>query len=279
MHRQLPLLLLILLAVAACRFDGAGFASDDSASIDGGGGDDVAEADAAPGAPDAESPDAMPPPPPPGVIHSRPALAAVVLDGNDLEFVAAGVEFKTYDIRDGALLELLDGYTGSAQVRFGAMHDATYLYFFAAVTDETHQVDSPEVWNDDGVAFFLDGNADALGTFAADDHAIVVDGDGSWMDYNTGPDPTLTGTRLMVTGGYHLEIRLTRSSLGATIGGSIGFDLALTDDDGRVDSDYDGYSMWFKSSRAECAACCPGAGPSGPYCDTTLYGSLVLDAL
>ncbi len=280
MHRLVPLLLLLVTA-AACRFDGAGFASDDAVGIDGAAGDDVATADAMP---DPDDPDGMPldgspEPPAAGVLHARPVVGAVALDGNELEFVAAGVDFASFDIVEGELLELLDGYTGSAQVRFGAMHDATYLYFFAAVTDETIQVDSTDVWNDDGVVFYLDGNGDALGGFGNDDHAVVVRGDGMWQDYGNGPAPTLSGTRLLVTGGYNLEIRIARSSLSATIGASMGFDLALTDDDGRVDSDYDGWSMWFKSDRAECASCCTGSGPSDPYCDTTLYGTLMLDAL
>jgi len=276
----------LLASLAACSFDGGG--------VGGVGGDDVAAPDATVGAdapaaidgpiapPDAETPPIDgPPADPPGTLHAEDAVGAVTLDGNDAEFVAAGAVALAYDIEDGGRYAPTSiDYVASARLEVRAIHDATYLYFFARVTDSIIQTDSvSDLWNDDGVALYLDVLGDALGPWAADDHELLVGADGAWGDFGPIGDPaTVTVATGASTGGYALEIRVEKASLSAAVGATLGFDALITDDDGwGGDNDLDAFSVWFLSSRPACVTCCTTETQPMPWCDTTTFGTLVLD--
>lgn len=164
-------------------------------------------------------------------------------------------------------------------MRFAALHDATYLYFFAEVTDAVQQVDSgTSLWEDDGVAIYLDVLGDALGPPGADDHELLVRADGTWDDYGTEGLPALGDVVDVADAtGYRLEMRFRKDSLNAPVGDALGFDLLLTDDDGWQDDQLDAIGLWFTSARPTCATCCTAEAAPMPWCDTTMYGTLVLD--
>lgn len=273
-------LVVIMLLLGGCRFDGGGLAGDDfDAQV---GDDDVAAPDADPGRPDAgdTAPDANVAPTP-GELVAPDATGTVTLDAIDTEFDAAGAQPITFAIQNGALYETQSvQYTASSVVTLRAIHDSTAIYFFVEVTDSIVEVDSTEVWNDDGIALYLDAAGDAAGAFGADDHDLVVRADGMWDDFGpVGTAADLTGAVLQGNGTFTIEVKVTKSSLGTTVGDSMGFDLGLTDDDGwssSVTYDYDASSLWFKSPRPECAGCCLTEATNQPWCDTTMFGTLIL---
>jgi len=263
-----------LALLGACRFDGGGLATDDAVDDD----LDVDAGVAPDAAPDPGTPDAMPPPPP-GTLIAKPAHGPVMLDGDDAEFAAAGANPVAWPIQQGAVYQTAAlSYLPSAQVRVAAIHDAHAIYFFAEVVDAIQQFDSTTLWNDDGVTFYLDVLGDASGPFGADDHEIVVRGDGDWIDYDpVGGAATVTVARVATAGGYALEVKVTKASLGASVADAIGFDLLLTDDDGWGDGGYDALGVWFAAERPACATCCTTETRSMPWCDTTVYGTLRLE--
>lgn len=274
-----PVVMMLVLA-GGCRFDGGGLATGD---IDASGtGDDDIGVDADPGRPDAEeqpAPDANVAPAP-GTLIAPDATGVVTLDAVDTEFDAAGAEAITYAIQNGELYETQSvQYTASSVVTVRAIHDSTAIYFFIDVVDSIVEVDSTEVWNDDGIALYLDTAGDAAGEFGVDDHDLVVRADGMWDDFGpVGTAADLTGSILQGTGTYTMELKITKSSLGTTPGGSMGFDLGLTDDDGWSSTtyDYDASSLWFQAARPECGTCCAGQTVNQPWCDTTMFGTLIL---
>jgi hypothetical protein len=271
------------LLLLACRFDGGGLgaasdddlADDDSLAPDGGAAPDAA---ISPDAERGDPPDA-PPQPVAGMLIAEDAVGAVTLDGSDQEFAAAGAVAVQWPIQSSAIYQTeSSSYSASAVVRVAAIHDAQRIYFFAEVQDTAQQFDSAEVWNDDGVAFYLDVEGDASGPFDVDDHEIVVRGDGAWNDFGpVGTSATVSVATASATGVYRLEVAIDKASLGAAVGTTMGFDLLVTDDDGWTNSDYDALGVWYTSARPECTTCCVQETENMPWCDTTLYGSLRLD--
>jgi len=277
------LALLMMSGIAACRFDGGGIAPADDVGDDDVGDDDSGgvDADVTP-PPDAAPghPDAMPPPQPAaGLLIAKPAHGPVTLDGDDDEFDEAGAMAVTWPIQGAAIYQReSQSYVASAAARVAAIHDHDAIYFYVEVDDVVQQFDSSEVWNDDGVSLFLDVAGDASGIFGIDDHEIVVRGDGLWKDYGPGGALTaLSGEAIPEGGGYRMELRIAKDSLGATVGEDLGFDLLVTDDDGWNDNRYDALGVWFASSRPECETCCLNETQNMPWCDTTLFGTLRLD--
>jgi hypothetical protein len=271
----------VLVLAGACRFDGGGITSDDDGRIDGGGDDDIAAIDGSPGAPDA-MPDVeldAAPLPAPGTLTAPPTAGAVTIDGSNAEFVAAGAVPITYAIQNGQLYETSTAsYAPSSTVTLSAIHDDDAIYFFARVVDSVYAVDSVAVWDDDGIMLFLDVLGDAAGPYSFDDHGLVVRADGEWSDYGpVGTSADLTAATVHPAGSYSIEVSVAKSSLSATVGGSMGFDLGLTDDDGWSDSAYDASSLWFMSARPECATCCTDQTANQPFCDTTMFGTLILE--
>jgi hypothetical protein len=269
----------IIVATGGCRFDAGGIVGDGTDA--GGGDDDVVAIDGSPGAPDgAPDPDVDAGPLPiPGTLTAAPAVGAVTIDGSDAEFVAAGAVPVTYQIQNGRLYETTsNNYTPSAQIAVSAIHDSGSIYFFARVTDSIYQVDSTSVWDDDGIAVYLDVAGDASGPFAEDDHDLVVRADGQWSDYGpVGTSADLTTATLHPAGGYTIEMAVDKASLSSTVGDSMGFDLSLTDDDGWSNNGYDASSLWFMSTRPPCASCCLDQTTNQPFCDTSMFGTLILE--
>lgn len=278
---MLRLAAVALLGLAACSFDGGGLAADDGVDVDAAG-DDAPDArpgdDGAP--PDAEIPIDGPPPSPAGVLHAEDAPAVVSLDGESAEFDAAGAATIAWNIQSGANYGTTHvNYQASARLELQALHDATNLYFFVRVTDAIEAIDSGgDIWDDDSVRIYLDAVNDGLGPYGADDHEIVIRADGMWGDYGpVGMSAALTGVAVAETDGYTLELAITKASLSAPLGTMLGFDALLVDDDGWGDSSLDGYSSWFIAPPPHCATCCTSEDTAQPWCDTSTFGTLVLD--
>jgi hypothetical protein len=249
--------------------------------------DDGREADASapppppPGTIDAgpaEVPDAAAPPVDgPGTLHCRRVTEPPLLDGQIDDWPLEGLSGFDMDsaaqIVDESLL-----YQASMAVEFRCAHDAQNLYFAVHVLDDQRVVDSTKLYDDDAAHIYLDARGDAAGAFAGDDHEIVVRADGQWHDYAEPPAPVgLTGSVLAdrASEGFTIEIAIAKASLGASpLPARLGFDLALTDDDGLGSF---AYGLWFLSERASCPGCCSSFAGTRAWCDTTTFGGLALD--
>jgi hypothetical protein len=274
---------------AVCAL-GAGCAFDASGAQGAAGDDD------SPGVPDAavieSHPDAMPPPPPlpdagptlpppdpRGELHCPRVMTMPVLDGH-LEDWPLVAETKGFEM--GQAAQVLDEsafYTASMSASVRCLHDDQRIYFGVVVHDDHRVVDSTLLYDDDAVHFDLDARADAAGPYGTDDHEIVLRADGMYHDYAQGAAAVqLEG--VVVTNGqsadFTVEIALPKTSLGATppLPARLGFDVALTDDDGF--GAY-AYGLWFLSQRPVCATCCVNQGGARAWCDTTTFGGLVLE--
>jgi hypothetical protein len=268
------------LAASACRFDPGGVPGDGGASaLDGAEVVDAASGSDGPAAPDA----ALPPPIdaapalPPGTLPSRFRTAPIVLDTEDDDWTDA--TFLEFDIADAAqTFGVNPQYQPSVSVRFASMHDAQYIYFFLDVTDDVIVMDSAELYQDDAVHLYIDAAGDRLGPYAQDDHEIVIAPSGSYRDYAPAPAPiSLQGMVRQHADGYTMELRIAKSSLGvASLPAALGFNLALTDDDGIGNRDADAYGLWFLNPAERCQTCCTTFAQAQAWCDTTTFGQLLL---
>lgn len=279
----------VMVSGAVCAL-GAGCAFDASGAQGAAGDDD------SPGVPDAAvvepTADAMPPPPPPadaaptlpppdprGELHCPRVTTMPVLDGH-LEEWPAAAETKGFDMAQAAqVLDESAFYSSSMSASVRCVHDDQRIYFGVVVHDDHRAVDSTALYDDDALLFYLDARGDASGPFGSDDHELVLRADGMYKDYSQGAAPAqLEGVVVSAAASadFTVEIALPKTSLGATgpLPGRLGFDVALTDDDGF--GAY-AYGLWFLSPRPNCATCCVNAGGARAWCDTTTFGGLVLE--
>ena len=264
--------------IAACSFDGRGLlaAGDDDPA-------DARVADAEPDPDAAEAPIDAPPavdasvPDPAGTLRAAFTSQGVVLDGFADEWPTDG--WATFDMAEAANYDQNNPtYQPSAQAHFAALHDGAYLYLFIEVTDDALRSDSTELWNDDSVDIYLDAEDDGAGSYGADDQWVIVRNDATFGDYPV-DDINLEGFVRTAGdgGGYAMELRIDKWSLSAgALGAELGFDLAINDDDGHGGADYDGDGLWYAASAPVCPQCCT-SGSSEAWCDTSLFGRLLLE--
>ncbi len=256
-----------------CSFDVSGLENDGGASTDGRSdafGPADARSDAPVSPPDANSDS-------PGVLISVPTTHEPTLDGYTDEWGSA--RWRTFDIANAPEYWVRnDGYENSAKVEFASMHDAVNIYFFLAVSDDLLVSDSYDIWRDDAITLFIDAAGDRSGPLGYDDHEIAIGEDNTYADYAMPgvSDITLGGIVANADGGYNIEIRIRKNSLGASpLPDRLGFAISISDDDAIGDADVDCYAPWYVAPGPHCADCCSG-GPAYPWCDTTVLGQLVL---
>jgi hypothetical protein len=261
----------------ACTFNPAGVAF---------GGDDSTGADGAPGSPDAglahadaatqQRPDAGPPP---GVL-ACPSTGGQPpdLDGNLSDW--AGIPALHFDMAQATQKLFVSGpYTNSATVTARCQSDAQRLYFAFDVVDDSVVTDSVELYSDDSVALYLDAAGDASGGYGLDDHEILFRPSTAPNVKDYGPNGAalqIEGDIQPGTNGYQIEIALPKDSLGVSgpVPKVLGFDLALNDDDNVGGQKSFAYGLWFQAS-STCPTCCSAETSARPWCDTTLFGTLV----
>jgi len=263
-------------ACAGCTFDSSGALP--SAATDGG---TAGAADARPLPPDAR-PSALPD------ATARPDAAPVeqagtvrarrgAIDMFDDSFADWGdAPVYSFDINSGMDFHSVEGYSPSATLIFSSMHDAEFIYFALIVEDNQVLPAVHPMWEDDSIAIYLDAAGDGAGPFGGDDHEIIIGSDGPYRDYAPDPaDAVLHGSTIATTNGYALEIGVRKDSLGVgTLPGVIGFDIAIHDDDTDGDA---AFGLWFRDSGPSCADCCTSFEHPEAWCDTTIFGSLILE--
>lgn len=271
------LALIAAVTVGGCRFDPSGI-NQDVLDPDGG----IATVDARPdgdpdGAPPASDGGSLPDAAVSSLGAYRAARVATppTLDGERTEWPEAG--FVTFNIADSAIrVGEHPSYVNSATVRFAMSHDATNIYAFLDVSDDRLIDNSTELYDDDAVAIYFDANGDRSGPYGQDDHEILISSSGFFAD--TGPNGVnleISGDVQTNSGGYVIEIAITKASLSPQASTVLGFDLALIDDDDLGSTAADMYGVWFEQPVPHCTACCPG-GTGRPWCDTTFFGTVEL---
>ncbi len=170
-------------------------------------------------------------------------------------------------------------YEDDAVVELACLHDEFNIYFFFKVTDGDVQDDSTAARDDDSVVIFLDGADDRAGTYGEDDHAAAVTSVGDGADYNA-HDNDLTGDAdgELIDGGYRVEVEIDKPSIHDALGDELGFNLAIIDDDGWGDDLRDIFALRHVPDDQEanaCTSCCEGQ--AAPWCDTRMFGTLILE--
>jgi len=261
-------------AAAGCSFDPTG-ASSAAGPADAGVVDRTPDAAPLPGDPDArpaDPPDAAPVSDPHGVVRA-PRGTPDLTDNAFDDWGDAPLYSWSIDAADD--LHPIDGYVPSASLSFRVMHDDDYLYF-ALIVEDDEVIDAVHpLWNDDSVSVFLDASGDVNGALGTDDHEIVIGSSGTYADYSPLGQATLTGDMFRFDGGYALELGVAKDSLGvATLPGTLGFNVAINDDDGGGSATY---GLWYVDDGPRCETCCTGWSHAEAWCDTTTYGSLILE--
>lgn len=118
----------------------------------------------------------------------------------------------------------------SAQWR--ATWDNDNLYVFVDVIDDVIQRDSSNVWDDDAIELFIDGQNDSGTTYNSNDFHFFFRPSEDPIYWVSGPNGGLAYHKTLPTiTGYTLEVAFPWSALKMSPGGQIGFEIHLIDDD------------------------------------------------
>jgi len=160
-------------------------------------------------------------------------------------------------------------YTDSIDLkaRVSAFWDVANLYFLFEVNDDNIVDDSAQLWHDDSVEIYIEGEKNSIGEYLAVDGKITIGVENQAMGYKSnGWDSAATIVRKITPSGYQIEFSIPFSVIGITpvIGHRLGVTLQVNDDD--LGGDYDTALIWHL------------ADPNGAYpnSDTNQFGTLEL---
>ncbi|MCC6994858.1 MAG: hypothetical protein IT370_09640 [Deltaproteobacteria bacterium] len=176
---------------------------------------------------------------------------------------------------------------GDSSAFFCAQWSATGLYLAARVTDDTHRSNSTEIYNDDSVAFYLDGDDTRDAAADGNDFAFVV----APGIINTRADDFfrsgLPGGTLFeaqqrgANANMDIEAFIPWAALTPThvVGSRIGFDFNLLDDDDTATiqnperSQLDTSMWWYRRTVPGSGNC---MGHEDAFCNLAVLGEIVL---
>jgi hypothetical protein len=265
--------LVLTLAAAACRFDRSGVAPNaDGAAVE--------VPDLSCFGPDlgAQLPGVLlarsvgnNPPQVDGLLEDWSCVAFEALDAS-----AAGYVDSTYS---GAV-----PVSGEFAVRWS--EEQLYLAIQVRDPDVGGVATDPyEIFDNDSVAIYLDGDATLTGDYTDEDHHFVVDHARRISDYpHDPPEPQLFKAAVeRSAAGFAVEVQISYEAVGTALfadGRRLGFDLAISDGDGL---DRHALLVWYMRPKSDylscaCADCCCKAieDDDMPDCDTWRFGELVL---
>ncbi len=236
---------------------------------------------------------AAPTDPGPGELWAT-AAGTITVDGNidsTTEWPRARCITMTRDNddhTDDRVRTIITGPTaGDSSAFFCAQWSATGLYLAARVTDDTHRSNSTEIYNDDAVAFYLDGDNTRDAAADGNDFAFVV----APGIINTRADDFF---RSGLPGGTLFEARERGANANMDIeafipwlaltpthevGARIGFDFDLLDDDDTATfqeperSQLDTSMWWFRRTVPGSGSC---TGHEDAFCNLGVLGEIVL---
>src|SRR5689334_1757783 len=112
------------------------------------------------------------------------------------------------------------------------MWDNTNLYIGVKVLDASLNNDSANIWDDDAVEIFIDGNHNRGTTYDSFDRQFIKGYNDSTL-FASGNATGVQHAWAAVAGGYSVELAIPWSNLGIspTNGMLVGFDIGNDDDD------------------------------------------------
>ncbi|MDF2924196.1 MAG: endonuclease [Paenibacillaceae bacterium] len=116
--------------------------------------------------------------------------------------------------------------------KFNAMWDAAYLYVGVKVWDAALFNDSANMWDDDSIEIYVDGNHNGSTTYDSSDRQFILGYNDTAIYSPQSTTGVLHGTS-NISGGYTAEIAIPWSNLGMSApasGTTIGFDIGINDD-------------------------------------------------
>ncbi len=123
--------------------------------------------------------------------------------------------------------------TWNNTAKYSVLWNSTYLYVGVRVTDATLNNDSVNVWDDDSVEVYVDGNHNHGASYDASDNQYIKGYNDTALFAKNGNTSGVLHAWKAVTGGYEIELAIPWSNLGvsATGGMTVGFDVGNNDDD------------------------------------------------
>ncbi len=197
------------------------------------------------------------PPPPSADITANPvATSDVQVNGSLSE---AAWKHGGTDLPYG-LSRVVSG-TWNNTVRYSVLWDNTYLYVGFRVTDAALHNDSANVWDDDSVEVYVDGNHNHGTSYDTADNQYVKGHNDTLFAKNGNTTGALHAVTA-VTGGYEVELAIPWGNLGITPATDkvVGFDVGNNDDDNGAGRD--GQAVAF--------------GTANNWTDTSGFGDLRL---
>lgn len=268
---------LLLVALVACRFDGAG--ATDPALPDGAAPDAPDETDAPLRDADIDAAIDGPVGPActpitagvPGVLEV-PNLPAPTIDGNLADWTSC---YLPLDEATAGLVRRLDVTAAVPGGRFSVMHDGTNLYLAAIVTGIVPLGNAMDnlIYRNDGVALYVDANGQ-MPTPGYDTEAsqIVVDHAArrhAYRQANAIGTPAISASVLANASTYTVEIMVTPSTYGVNaFAETIGFDVAINGGTGPAQENE---IVWHQRCNTATGCQCPN-GDDAPYCNAQQFG-------
>lgn len=187
-------------------------------------------------------------------VSAKKTLSPLAIDGKLSE--------GAWDLSQ-SVVKLVSG-TNNNTTTFGALWDGSYLYVGIKVLDSTLFNDSADVWADDGVEIYIDGNHNHGANYDGFDRQFIKGYNDTSLTAPQNANGVLHGTA-SISGGYTVELAIPWSNLGISAANdiTIGFDVQNNDDDNG--GNRDGVKDWNSSQDIN-------------YSSTLNFGHLVLSS-
>jgi len=187
-------------------------------------------------------------------ITAKKVISPVAVDGH--------LEESFWDITNQ--LTVVSYGTTDNTAYFGVLWDAEYLYVGVKVSDPNLVNDGRVAWHNDGFEICIDGDNNKGTNFDSFDRHFVKPFNSYWIQERDGQNSNVKHKWNSLEDGYSMEIAIPWANFGMTpvAGDSIGFDVAVNDDDNGAYCD--GRLIW--------------TGTDNYYKDPSLWGDLLLSA-
>jgi hypothetical protein len=164
--------------------------------------------------------------------------------------------------------------------------DDNYLYVAARIRDNARgaYLTSSNIYEDDSIEVFIDGNGDRRGPYGQDDLQCIFRADGTaqllrQQRQQAGQFCGTFAVRQGVGADWMLEVAFPWSLLGSTSpsgGRLLGFDIVLNDDDNAAAQEQKHYLIWRDATPEACPPLCQPDLLCRPSCSTFTFAELRL---
>lgn len=186
------------------------------------------------------------------MVSAKNTLAAVTVDGSVNEAVWSMSKTVTKPIIGAS----------DNNAEFGVLWDSSYLYVGIQVTDGTLFNDSTDVYMDDSVEIYIDGDNNKGAVYDSFDRQYIKGWNDNALFEKNGRITGIQHAWAVIPGGYSVELAIPWSELGIIPAAdmTLGLDVAINDDDNGQDRE--SQLMW--------------SGTNNNWTDTSGFGYLLL---